>query len=111
MRPGKKTKLTEQDVAEIKYLLNIGSTYKEICDVYFCNPGTISRIKHGKSFKDIKPVGMNLVDTIFCSTEVFAEEMFTYYTKKGYSVSVSTVGITTGTHGDIVVKRLDILEK
>ncbi len=54
---------------------------------------------------------MNLVDTIHCETDEFAEQMFDFYIKKGYSVMKSTVEINTGTKGNHVVKRLDILLK
>lgn len=50
----------------------------------------------------------NVLDIVYCHTEEQAEELFSYYTKKGYKVGLSTVQINTGTLGDCVVKKLDI---
>jgi hypothetical protein len=50
----------------------------------------------------------NVLDIVYCHTEEQANDLFKYYTEKGYKVGVSTVQINTGTLGDCVVKKLDI---
>ena len=47
------TKLTEQDVREIKYLINIGEKIKTIANLYKVSSGHIYNIKYGKSWKDV----------------------------------------------------------
>ncbi|SDO50134.1 hypothetical protein SAMN04487897_11585 [Paenibacillus sp. yr247] len=54
---------------------------------------------------------MKLVDSVYCRTEDFANQMFQFYLDNGYSVLQSTVEIETGTHGKHVVKKLDILSR
>lgn len=62
------------------------------------------------NFKDNKYYS-NSKDIIFCGTQDTATDIMDLYTDKDYKVIQSTVEIITGTHGNQVVKRLDILTK
>lgn len=53
----------------------------------------------------------NLEDIVYCHNEELANEIFDFLRGKGYPVGLSSTLIKTGTHGDQVVKRLDVYKK
>jgi hypothetical protein len=53
----------------------------------------------------------NMEDIIYCHNKELAYEIFDFLRGKGYSVGLSSSQITTGTHGEQVVKRLDVYKK
>jgi hypothetical protein len=67
-------------------------------------------IVNALNFKDNQYYS-NSKDIVFCGTQDTATDIMDLYIDKGYSVMQSTVQITTGTHGNQVVKRLDILKR
>lgn len=53
-------------------------------------------------------ISSNLVDILYCHEKEIADELFDFYLKKGHGVAMSTVQINTGTHGDCLVKKIEI---
>lgn len=53
----------------------------------------------------------NLEDIVYCHNEEIAKEIFDFLREKGYPVGLSSSLITTGTHGDQAVKRLDVYKR
>lgn len=53
----------------------------------------------------------NMEDIIYCHNEELANEVFEFLRQKGYPVGLSVSMINTGTHGEQVVKRLDVYKK
>lgn len=62
----------------------------------------------GKEEVDDESVSFSLFDTIYCHNPDVADDLYDHYTKKGYQVAISSVQIKTGTHGDCVVKKLEV---
>lgn len=53
----------------------------------------------------------NLEDILYSHNEEMAEEIFEFLVQKGYTVALSSSVIKTYTHGEQVVKRLDVHKK
>ena len=53
----------------------------------------------------------NMKDIVYCHDEEMAEEIFKFLVEKGYPVGMSSSIITTGTHGEQVVKKIDVFKK
>lgn len=53
----------------------------------------------------------NMEDVVYCHNEEIAKEIFDFLRDKGYPVALSGSVISTGTHGEQVVKRLDVYKK
>ncbi len=53
----------------------------------------------------------NMEDIVYCHNEKMANEIFEFLRKKGYTVGLSGSVISTGTHGEQAVKRLDVYKK
>lgn len=53
----------------------------------------------------------NLEDIIYSHNEEMAREIFDFLVAKGYTTALSSSVIQTGTHGEQVVKRLDVHKK
>lgn len=69
----------------------------------------VELIINALNFKDNKYYS-NSKDIVFCGKQDTATDIMDLYNNRGYKVLQSTVEIITGTHGNQVVKRLDILE-
>ena len=52
-----------------------------------------------------------LEDIIYCHNDEIADELLEFLQMKGYTVGKSISQIITGTHGEQVVKRLDVFKK
>lgn len=53
----------------------------------------------------------NMEDIVYCHNEEMTKEIFDFLREKGYSVGLSGSFISTGTHGERAVKRLDVYKK
>ena len=53
----------------------------------------------------------NMEDIIYCHNEEIAKGIFDFLRSMGYPVGLSNSLINTGTHGEQVVKRLDVYKK
>lgn len=53
----------------------------------------------------------NMEDIVYCHDEEIAKEIYDFLVSKGYPVGLSGSQITTGTHGEQFVKRIDVYKK
>ena len=53
----------------------------------------------------------NMEDIVYCHNPELANEIFEFLRQKGYPVGLSVSVIQTGTHGEQVVKKLDVYKK
>jgi len=53
----------------------------------------------------------NMEDIVYCHNPELANEIFEFLRQKGYPVGLSSTVIQTGTHGEQVVKKLDVYKK
>lgn len=50
-------------------------------------------------------------DIVYCHSEENAEKLFEFYRAIGYQVGLPSVKINTGTHGDVMVKKIEITKR
>lgn len=53
----------------------------------------------------------NMEDIVYCHNEKIAQEIYDFLREKGYPVGMSGSVISTGTHGEQVVRKLDVFKK
>lgn len=85
-------------------------TWNESCRVC-CRSDTIEVRRDIKEELRMPVPYTNMEDIIYCHNPELANEIFEFLRQKGYPVGLSVSVIQTGTHGEQVVKKLDVYKK